>query len=210
GTPKREHLLSNLFAHRLALLADDMHRDLLTQGYRGIERETLRVTPTGELALGPHPRALGSALTHPQITTDYSESLLEFITPAEHDVGTALTHLDRIHRYTQGRLNNELLWSQSMPCLLPDEADIPIAWYGSSHIGMIKHIYRRGLAVRYGKAMQCIAGLHYNYSLSEDLWRVLHKDSGSSLTEKDFQSESYIALIRNFQRYSWLLMYLFG
>lgn len=202
--------MSNLFAHRLALLAQDMHRDLLTQGYRGIERETLRVTPAGELALGPHPRALGSALTHPQITTDYSESLLEFITPAEHDVGTALAHLDRIHRYTQGRLNNELLWSQSMPCLLPDEADIPIAWYGSSHIGMIKHIYRRGLAVRYGKAMQCIAGLHYNYSLSEDLWRVLHKDSGSSLTEKDFQSESYIALIRNFQRYSWLLMYLFG
>src|SRR5690606_10822552 len=108
------------------LLADDAHRGLLTQGYRGIERETLRVKPNGQLALGPHPRALGSALTHPQITTDYSESLLEFITPAEHDVGIALDHLDRIHRFTAAHLQDELLWSQSMPCILPAEADIPI------------------------------------------------------------------------------------
>ncbi|GGC16856.1 glutamate--cysteine ligase [Oxalicibacterium flavum] len=202
--------MSNLFAHRLALLADDAHRGLLTLGYRGIERETLRVKPTGQLALGPHPRALGSALTHPQITTDYSESLLEFITPAEHDVSIALDHLDRIHRFTAAHLQDELLWSQSMPCILPAEADIPIAWYGNSDIGMIKHVYRRGLAVRYGKAMQCIAGLHYNYSLAEDLWRVLRHDVQSPLDDKDFQSESYIALIRNFHRYSWLLMYLFG
>lgn len=202
--------MNNLFAHRLALLAGDAHRGLLTQGYRGIERETLRVTPTGDLALDPHPQALGSALTNPEITTDYSESLLEFITPAEHDVADALAHLDRVHRFTSAHLDGELLWSQSMPCLLPAEADIPIAWYGTSHIGMIKHIYRRGLAVRYGKAMQCIAGLHYNYSLSEDLWRVLKAEAQSPLDDKDFQSESYIALIRNFHRYSWLLMYLFG
>lgn len=202
--------LSNSYTHRLALVASDAHRSLLNQGRRGIERETLRIDMQGNLATGPHPRALGSALTHPQITTDYSESLLEFITPAEHDVATALDELDRIHRYANSKLEHELLWSQSMPCVLPDEADIPIAWYGTSHIGMIKHVYRRGLALRYGKAMQCIAGLHYNYSLSEDLWRVLKKDENSSADEKTYQSESYIALIRNFQRYSWLLMYLFG
>lgn len=202
--------MSNLFKHRLALVASDAHRSLLSQGRRGIERETLRVDKQGKLALDPHPSALGSALTNPQITTDYSESLLEFITPAEHDIGTALEELDRIHRFANTRLDRELLWSQSMPCILPDEADIPIAWYGTSHIGMIKHVYRRGLALRYGKAMQCIAGLHYNYSLSEDLWRVLKKDENSSADDKTFQSESYIALIRNFQRYSWLLMYLFG
>lgn len=202
--------MSNLFAHRLALLADDIHRDLLTKGYRGIERETLRVKPNGQLSLGLHPSALGSALTHPQITTDYSESLLEFITPPENDVSTVLDHLDRIHRFTAAHLQEELLWSQSMPCILPTETDIPIAWYGNSDIGMIKHIYRRGLAVRYGKTMQCIAGLHYNYSLSENLWRVLRHDVQSPLDNKDFQSESYIALIRNFHRYSWLLMYLFG
>ncbi|MDQ7970136.1 MAG: glutamate--cysteine ligase [Oxalicibacterium faecigallinarum] len=202
--------MNNLFAHRLSLLAGDAHRHLLTKGYRGIERETLRVTPTGHLALDAHPVSLGSALTHPQITTDYSESLLEFITPTEHDVADALAQLDKIHRFSNANIGDELLWSQSMPCILPAETEIPIAWYGTSHIGMIKHVYRRGLAVRYGKAMQCIAGLHYNYSLSEDLWRVLKADTDSPLDDKDFQSESYIALIRNFHRYSWLLMYLFG
>lgn len=202
--------MSNLFTQRLALLANDAHRDLLNMGRRGIERETLRVDTHGRLATGPHPRALGSALANPQITTDYSESLLEFITPAEHDIAIALDELDRIHRFASAKLDHELLWSQSMPCSLPDEKDIPIAWYGTSHIGMLKHVYRRGLALRYGKTMQCIAGLHYNYSLSEDLWRVLKKNEHAAGDDKTFQSESYIALIRNFHRYSWLLMYLFG
>ena len=97
-----------------------------------------------------------------------------------------------------------------MPCLLPDDDEIPIAWYGTSHIGMLKHVYRRGLALRYGRTMQCIAGIHYNFSLSEDLWRVLHAEQQSPASAVDFQSERYIALIRNFRRYSWLLMYLFG
>jgi glutamate--cysteine ligase len=202
--------LTNLLNRRLALLSSTGNRALLSRGLHGIERETLRVNADGTLATTPHPRALGSALTHPQITTDYSESLLEFITPAEHDIQTALTTLDAIHRFAYSELNDELLWSQSMPCRLPEEEDIPIAWYGKSHIGMLKHVYRRGLALRYGKAMQCIAGIHYNFSLSEDLWRALQADENAPGPAMDFQSESYIALIRNFHRYSWLLMYLFG
>lgn len=202
--------MSDLLSRRLTLLAADRHRALLAQGLRGIERETLRVDPTGNLATTPHPRALGSALTNPQITTDYSESLLEFITPAEHDIETALTELDAIHRFAYSKLGDELLWSQSMPCRLPEEEKIPIAWFGTSHIGMLKHVYRRGLALRYGKAMQCIAGIHYNFSLAEDLWRVLQESEQVSGSGMDFQSESYIAMIRNFHRYSWLLMYLFG
>ena len=204
--------MSDLLKRRLTLLSSAAHRPLLAQGLRGIERETLRVHADGKLALTPHPAALGSALTNPQITTDYSESLLEFITPAEPDIGTALEQLDAIHRFAHRALEreHELLWSQSMPCELPDEAGIPIAWYGSSHIGMLKHVYRRGLALRYGRAMQCIAGIHYNFSLSEDLWRVLQAAEQTPGSAKDFQSESYVALIRNFHRYSWLLMYLFG
>ncbi len=202
--------MSTLLNQRLALLDSDANRPLLAGGLRGIERETLRVHADGKLALTPHSPALGSALTHPQITTDYSESLLEFITPAEPDIATALEELDNIHRFAYTVMGNEMLWHQSMPCALPEEKDIPIAWYGNSHIGMIKHVYRRGLALRYGKSMQCIAGIHYNYSLSEDLWQVLQQAEGSSGSAKHVQSESYIALIRNFHRYSWLLMYLFG
>jgi glutamate--cysteine ligase len=202
--------LTDLLTRRLALLSTAAHRPLLGRGLRGIERETLRVDVHGNLATTPHPRALGSALTHPLITTDYSESLLEFITPAEHDIETALHQLDAIHRFVYSVLDHELLWSQSMPCRLPDEEHVPIAWYGTSHIGLLKHVYRRGLALRYGKAMQCIAGIHYNFSLAEDVWRVLQTTEQASGSATDFQSESYIALIRNFHRYSWLLMYLFG
>ena len=206
--------MSNQLTRRLALLDDDAHRALLGQGLRGIERETLRVDQHGLLARTPHPAPLGSALTHPQITTDYAEALLEFITPAEHDIGTTLNQLDAIHRYAYTKLGDEMLWSESMPCELPGEAQIEIANYGTSNIGMLKHVYRRGLALRYGKAMQCIAGIHYNYSLSEALWQLLARhegvDGGKPHALRDFQSDSYIALIRNFRRYSWLLMYLFG
>ena len=206
--------MSNQLTRRLALLDDDEHRSLLGQGLRGIERETLRVDPKGRLARTPHPAALGSALTHPQITTDYAEALLEFITPAENDIGITLNKLDAIHRYAYAHMGDEMLWSESMPCELPPEEEIDIAWYGSSNIGMLKHVYRRGLALRYGKAMQCIAGIHYNYSLPEKMWQLFAADQGI-LEERrcgmrDFQSESYISLIRNFRRYSWLLMYLFG
>jgi glutamate--cysteine ligase len=206
--------VSNLLTRRLALLDDDAHRSLLGQGLRGIERETLRIDRRGHLARTPHPVQLGSALTHPQITTDYAEALLEFITPAEHDIALTLHRLDAIHRYAYSKLGDEMLWSESMPCALPPEEDIAIAWYGKSNIGMLKHVYRRGLALRYGKAMQCIAGIHYNYSLPEKLWHLLQVNEGIPEERRrplrDFQSESYIAMIRNFRRYSWLLMYLFG
>ena len=203
--------MPNQLTRRLALLADETHRGLLTGGLRGIERETLRVDGAGQLAATPHPAALGAALTHPQITTDYAEALLEFITPAEHDIAVTLDKLDGIHRYAYARLGDELLWSQSMPSQLPAEPEIQIAWYGKSNMGMLKHVYRRGLALRYGKAMQCIAGIHYNYSVDERLWRVLAADAGKqAVSPMAFQSESYLAMIRNFRRYSWLLMYLFG
>ena len=202
--------MNNLLLRRLALLAENQHRPLLAQGLRGIEREALRADRRGNLATTPHSRQLGSALTHPYITTDFSESLLEFITTAEHDITTSLRHLDALHRFVYGELDNEILWHQSMPCRLPGEEDIPIAWYGTSHAGMFKHIYRRGLALRYGKRMQCIAGLHYNFSLSEDLWHILQKYEEAPGPAGHFQSEGYIALIRNFHRHSWLLMYLFG
>ncbi len=195
---------------RLTLLRQDALLPLLAQGLRGIERETLRIDPDGLLAGTAHSPKLGSALTHAQITTDYAEALLEFITPAEPDIAGALQQLDAIHRFSSAHLGREMVWSQSMPCVLPPEKDLAIGWYGRSHIGLLKHVYRRGLALRYGKTMQCIAGVHYNFSLAEKLWQTLREAEGSTATAQDFQSESYVGLIRNFNRASWLLMYLFG
>jgi glutamate--cysteine ligase len=183
---------------------------LLAQTLRGIEKEGLRVNARGDLSLAPHPQALGSALTHPRVTTDYSESLLELITGTHGRVESLTGELADIHRHVYGALDGEIIWNQSMPAALPPEADIPIAWYGSSNAGMLKHVYRRGLAERYGKTMQCIAGVHYNYSLPEGIWDVLASPEGDRSLGAIRRSRGYIGLIRNFVRYAWLLMYLFG
>ncbi|WP_321796561.1 glutamate--cysteine ligase [Caballeronia sp. J97] len=205
------HSKSGAFERRLAALASGPHADALRQGLRGIEKESLRVTPQGKLAMTPHPRSFGSALTHPLITTDYSEALVELITPAESDVAITLERLDALHRFAYAHMGDELLWNDSMPNSLPPEDEIPFGYYGTSNIGTLKTVYRRGLALRYGRTMQCIAGIHYNYSLDEDVWRAWQAlDKTSTLSARDFQSERYFALIRNFRRTSWLLMYLFG
>ena len=137
---------------------------------RGIEKESLRVTAGGELAQTPHPAALGSALTHPAITTDYSEALLEFITPVCGSVEAALAHLDEIHRFTYANIGEELLWCASMPCVLEGDADIPVARYGSSNVAKMKTTYRYGLGYRYGRLMQTITGIHYNFSMPMEYW----------------------------------------
>ncbi|BCQ24652.1 glutamate--cysteine ligase [Caballeronia sp. NK8] len=205
------HPKAGAFERRLAALASGPHADALRQGLRGIEKESLRVTPQGKLAMTPHPRAFGSALTHPLITTDYSEALVELITPAEADAALTLDRLDVLHRFAYAHMGDELLWNNSMPNALPPEDEIPFGYYGTSNIGTLKNVYRRGLALRYGRTMQCIAGIHYNYSLNENVWRAWQAlDQSSTLSAKDFQSERYFALIRNFRRTNWLLMYLFG
>ncbi|TCU93667.1 glutamate-cysteine ligase [Paracandidimonas soli] len=181
--------------------------ELLMQMLRGIEKEGLRVDHSGKLADTPHPAALGSALTHDSITTDYSEALLELITGTHGSAQDVVAELETIHRFVARNLRDELIWNQSMPAQLPAENEIPIAWYGTSNTGMLKHVYRRGLAMRYGRTMQCIAGIHYNLSLPDRLWEVLDMPSDPVSGRR---SSGYMALIRNFTRYSWLLMYLFG
>lgn len=202
--------MSDLYQRRLATLSKDDNLVLLKHSLHGIEREALRVDLQGQLAQTAHPKALGSALTNDRITTDYSEALLEFITPALANSADTLQALEETHRFTLSKLQQEVLWAPSMPCFLPPDSDIPMAYYGTSNIGRFKYVYRSGLAVRYGKAMQCIAGIHYNYSLPESVWQVLHDAEQSPRDLQDYQSFNYIGLTRNFRRYNWLLMYLFG
>ncbi|GGK84618.1 glutamate--cysteine ligase [Amphritea balenae] len=176
----------------------------------GIEKEGLRVDPMASISQTGHPAELGSALTHSHITTDYSEALMEFITPAFKASGDALSFLEQLHSYTFQKLGDEQLWSASMPCHIDNEDAIQIARYGSSNVGRLKYIYRIGLEHRYGKMMQAIAGIHYNFSLPETLWPVLQELQGNKDDLQQFRSSGYFKLIRNFRRYSWLLLYLFG
>lgn len=178
---------------------------------RGLEKESLRIGPDGNISTTSHPRALGSALTNPFITTDFSESLLEFITPAYADIDECLQVLEDVHRFSfQNLENDELLWVSSMPCPLDSDVEIPIAQFGDSNIGRMKTLYRHGLSNRYGSLMQVIAGLHYNFSMPESFWAPYQKICGHEGSIQDFRTEKYLHLIRNFHRYSWLLIYLFG
>src|SRR3954469_24948548 len=173
---------------RLRALASERLRGMR----RGIEKESLRVRPDGTLAQTLHPQALGSALTHPHITTDFSESQLELITGAHTSVERCLDELTHIHQVVYKHIGDEVLWCASMPCNLPADHLIPIGRYGTSNVGRAKTVYRLGLAHRYGRRMQAISGIHYNFSLP------------------DVTDEQYFGLIRNFRRASWLLLYLFG
>src|SRR5690606_31345892 len=182
----------------------------LAGGLKGVEKEALRVRPDGWLSDRPHPRLLGSALTNRYITTDFSEALLEFVTPAFAQTWETLGFLCDIHRFTCERLDDELLWPASMPCRIPEDDAIPIAQYGTSNVGLMKTIYRRGLAHRYGRSMQTIAGVHFNYSVPEAFWpawQELEKVRGDLGA---FRSAGYFALARNFRRLGWLVLYLFG
>ena len=176
----------------------------------GIEREALRVTHEGHLATTPHPGFLGGKLTHPKVTTDFSESQLELITPVHQSPAAALTELDEVHRYIYSGLQDEKLWSASMPCLLKADEDIPLAYYGESNLGRLKKAYRSGLGYRYGRGMQTICAVHYNFSFPENFWDWLHTAEQSTETTAEFRNRRYFDLMRNFRRYSWLLTYLFG
>ncbi len=177
---------------------------------RGIEKESLRVTDQGSIALSSHPSALGSALTNPFITTDFSEALLEFITPAYGEISDCLGMLENIHRYTYQNLeNDELLWVASMPCTMSGK-QIPLAQYGSSNIGLLKTLYRQGLSHRYGSVMQTVSGIHYNFSMPDSFWPAYKDICKSSDSIQQFRTDKYLHLIRNFHRYSWMLFYLCG
>lgn len=201
--------MSEKFHQQLAQLADPSILPLLAKLRRGIEKESLRIDSDGHLAQTPHSAALGSALTHPSITTDYSEALLEFITPVSTEIDGVLNELDTIHRFVYNAMPDENLWTASMPCVLGNDGDIPVAQYGSSNVGRMKTIYRVGLGYRYGRKMQTISGIHYNFSLPDEFW-PLYFDKTQGLELQQHITQAYFGLIRNFRRYAWLLVYLFG
>ncbi len=202
--------LNNALSTRLDQLTATGHQQLLCGGLKGIEKESLRISKDGFIAQTPHPKALGAALTHPYITTDYSEALIELITPPFADVKDSLDYLQSIHQFVYEHLDNEILLGASMPCGINGDESIPIAEYGPSNVGKMKHVYRHGLWHRYGRTMQSIAGIHFNYSVPEALWPVLRQQENSPLDQEAFKDDAYFGLIRNFQRMGWLILYLFG
>lgn len=203
-------VIDKQFERRLAGLINSGERAVLRGGRMGVERESLRVTPAGEVAQTAHPAALGAALTNPHITTDFSEALIELVTPPFRQSWELLQYLCDLHQFVYRHLDEELLWATSMPCMIRGEESIPLAQFGSSNIGRMKTIYRRGLGLRYGRIMQAISGVHFNYSFPASLWGVLEQTNQSKQTRQDFMSIQYFGVLRNYRRFGWLILYLFG
>lgn len=190
---------------------DTLPTSCLTGHRIGLEKEGLRVLRDGQLSTSNHPESLGSALTHQSITTDFSEAQLELVTPPCWSSVNALSNINKLQAFVHKQLpRDEIIWSASMPGIINNEDNIRIAEYGNSKSGMMKTVYRRGLAHRYGKKMQLISGVHFNYSFAEEIWPVLSELEKSKKELKAFTSKSYMSTIRNIQRYDWLLLYLFG
>src|SRR5215469_13066381 len=198
------------FERRLSALVNSGQPEILQGGRKGLEKESLRVTPEGRLAQTAHPRALGSALTSEHITTDYSEALIELVTPTFTATWELLQYLLDLHQFVYRHLGSELLWATSMPGAISRDEDIPIADYGRSHIGCMKTVYRRGLGVRYGRMMQAISGVHFNYSFPLPFWEVYADVLQSHDRGTQFVSARYFDLLRNYRRYGWIVLYLFG
>ena len=182
----------------------------LAHGNLGIERETLRSNPDATLATTPHPTALGSAYTHANITTDYAETLLELVTDPHPTPDAAYAQLLALHRYCAQNIGNEQLWPGSMPCILPENSDdIAIGYYGTSNGGKMRRLYREGLGHRYGKTMQMISGIHYNYSPPAALWAQLAVRDGET-ADQDYINRRYMGALRAINRHAWLINYLYG
>ena len=173
--------------------------------FRGIERESLRVDKNGKISQKNHPKNLGSPLTNKDITTDFAEALVELVTPTFESPEELFDHLSLLHKFLYSKLDNEMLWNFSMPCAFTNEKEIRIAEYGNSNSGMLKHIYRKGLRLRYGSIMQCVSGIHYNFSFAENSWKALN-----NYPDQDYVNEKYLGMIRNIKRNFWFILEHFG
>jgi glutamate--cysteine ligase len=198
------------FERRLSYLVNAGEPAILQNGRKGVEKESLRVLPDGRIAHTPHPQALGSALASEHITTDFSESLIELVTPAFPTSWELLQYLCDMHQFVYRHLGDELLWATSMPSDLASDADVPIARYGRSNAGRMKTAYRNGLRNRYGGMMQAISGVHFNYSFPPRLWEAWAGAREWRGPADAAASTGYFDLLRSYRRYGWLVLYLFG
>jgi glutamate--cysteine ligase len=199
-----------VFERRLSALVNAREPGVLQHGLKGVEKESLRVLPDGAITHSPHPSALGSALTNDHITTDFSESLIELVTPVFTRSWELLQYLCDLHQFVYRHLGDELLWATSMPCPLKGDADVPTARFGRSHVGQMKTVYREGLRNRYGALMQAISGVHFNYSFPSKFWDVYVELRELPGNTPEFRSASYFEVLRNFRRMGWMVLYLFG
>lgn len=182
----------------------------LLKGNFGIEREGLRVDYEGKLSTNPHPEVFGYKMKNPYITTDFSESQLELITPTFSTTKETYNFLNALYDIVAMEIKDEYIWPQSMPAIIPEDKDIPIAQFCGCEEGQTARKYREELLLKYGGKRQLISGIHYNFSFNENIIKKLYENSSKCKDYKTFKDDIYLKVTRNYLRYRWLLIYLLG
>ena len=191
------------------IINDKKLNRFLTKCNFGIEKENVRVDYSGHLAMTKHPDVFGDKLKNPYITTDFSESQVEMITPSMDTIEETYNFLESLHDIVSLELKDEFLWPQSTPPSLPDEEDIPVSKFEETCEGNRAQKYRDYLSQKYGKQKQLLSGIHYNFSFKDEFLDLLYRESESS-DFKLFKDDIYLKISRNFFKYRWILIYLFG
>ena len=182
----------------------------ILEGNFGLEKEGLRINKKGELSLTPHPKSFGNKLTNPFITTDFSESQVEIVTPTFKSINDVYQCLSFLVDIVNTSIpDDEFIWNQSIPCILPEDDKIPLAYYEGKK-GEESRNYRIKLAKKYGTKKQMISGIHYNFSFKEENIEKLYDKLNPELSYKNFKNEVYLKVVRNYLRYKWLIIYLTG
>ncbi len=190
-------------------ISQQLTNDELLKGSFGIEWESLRAHSNGMLSLRPHPSVFGNKSTNPFITTDFSESQIEIITPTFDTIDEAYEVFNLLADLVNTSLpKDECLWFQSLPCILPYFDKIPIAKYDD--LSKDSEEYRKQLARKYGVQKQMISGVHFNFSFKEEMIKKLYSYNDTALSYKDFKNEIYLKIARNYLRHVWLIIYLTG
>ena len=178
------------------------------KGLFGVEKENIRVDKNGIISQTPHPAVFGDKLSHAYITTDFSESQVEMITPPLPSIAETLGFLETIHDIVSVELNDEYLWPQSIPPILPNEEEIPIAHFAQK--GKKEEEYREKIAEKYGRKKQAVSGIHFNISLNDTLLQVLYQNTTQEISFEAFRDEVYLKITRQLLRYRWLYVLIFG
>lgn len=198
----------NLDKGLLKIIKDESLEDYFIKANFGLEKENVRVTESGNLALTPHPKAFGDREKNAYIKTDFSESQLEMVTPVCNTLEEVYSFICNLNKVVSLEImkNGEFLWPQSNPPILPREEEIPIAKLSNRE----DELYRENLSYKYGKKKQVISGIHYNFSFKEEFIKLLYKELKVEKDFREFKDDIYLRMARNFQKYHWLLIYLTG
>lgn len=183
----------------------------LWQSTIGLEKESLRLKQDGNLSEYPHSAEWGTRTQQPYIQTDFADSQLELITPPVKTAKEALKWLAASHQIVQTTMteqhDDELLWPFSGPGLLPDDPEvIKIAQLENPD----EYQYRAYLAEIYGKPVQLLCGIHYNFQINPSLIEEKVSEFNQNLSIKEVTNDLYLTLGRNYLRYRWLLTYFLG